>query len=346
MTLLQAVHEAVEKHPLTQADAEEVMRSILAGESTPAMTAALLTALRMKGETVEELAGFARAMRAAATPIPISEASRPLLDTCGTGGGGVPSFNISTAAAFVAAGAGVRVAKHGNRAITSTSGSADVLEALGVRTQATPELVASAIEEVGIGFLFAPAFHGAMRHVQPIRLELKFRTAFNYLGPLTNPARAEMQLVGTGSEAIAEKLAHALVLLGLRSGFVVRGSDGLGEVTVTGPTTVYRIENGHATKLTLEPADFGFALHPHGCIPGGDARHNASIIESVLQGDGGPCREIVVMNAALALVAAGKAAHYREAADLASKSIDTGAAMHKRHALAQHMAITRRTESE
>src|SRR3984957_7252817 len=188
-----SLHTVVEGRSLTETEAQEAMRALLAGESTPVLTAAFLTALRMKGETVDELTGFARAMRAAALPVPIEDACRPVLDTCGTGGNGTSTFNISTVAAFVVAGAGVRVAKHGNRSISSRCGSADVLEALGVRTTVEPAIVARAIREAGIGFLFAPSFHGATRNVQPVRIELKMRTAFNFLGPLTNPARAEIQ---------------------------------------------------------------------------------------------------------------------------------------------------------
>lgn len=310
------------------------MRAILAGESTPTLTAAFLTALRMKGETVEELAGFARAMRAVSEPLPVSDTCRPLLDTCGTGGNGIPVFNVSTAAAFVAAGAGVHVAKHGNRSISSKCGSADVLEALGVKTAVSPETVAREVEEAGIGFLFAPAFHVAVKHVQPVRLELKLRTVFNYLGTLSNPARAELQLVGTGSAAVAEKLAHALVRLGLRRGFVVSGADGLGEVTVTGPSTVFSIEGGAAKKLTLTPADFGLPVSPLEALGGGDRETNKAIIEGVFAGKRGAARDIVVMNAALALIAAEKASTWTEGARLAEETIDSGAAAAKVHQLA------------
>jgi len=220
---LDLLHCVVDGQSLNEAQAEEAMRAVLAGESSTVLMASFLTALRIKGETVEELTGFARAMRAAALPLKIQERARPLLDTCGTGGTGVSSFNISTIAAFVVAGAGVRVAKHGNRSITSKCGSADVLEALGVATRVAPETVARAIEEIGIGFLFAPSFHAATRHAQPVRLELKFRTFFNYLGPLTNPAGAEFQVVGTWSDAAAEKIAGALARLGTRRAFVVHG---------------------------------------------------------------------------------------------------------------------------
>ena len=337
MTLIEALHAVVEMQSLTEAQAEAAMGVILAGESTPVLTAAFLTALRLKGETVQELAGCARAMRAVSTRVPLDPAVRPLLDTCGTGGGGIPTFNISTTVAFVVAGAGVKVAKHGNRSITSKCGSADVLEALGVRTRATPEEVASSIEQVGIGFLFAPAFHGAMKHVQPIRLELKFRTIFNYLGPLTNPAGAEMQLVGTGSEATAAKLADTLARLGLHSGFVVRGHDGLGEVTVTGPTSIYRIANGKVEKQIVEPVDFGFETHPAATLLGGDPETNRTMVEAVLAGQKGAPREVVLMTAALALIATGKALDFKHGVALAAESIDSGAAGAKLRALAAHL---------
>ncbi|MES1260810.1 MAG: anthranilate phosphoribosyltransferase, partial [Acidobacteriota bacterium] len=309
------------------------LRSLLAGESTPVLTAAFLTALRVRGETLDELTGFARAMRAVAAALPLDESCRPILDTCGTGGNPTAGFNISTIAAFVAAGAGVRVAKHGNRSITSRSGSADLLEALGVRTAVTPEAVARSIRDAGIGFLFAPSFHGAVRHVQPIRLELKFRTAFNFLGPLTNPARAEMQVAGTWSDEGAEKIAGVLARLGLRRGFVVHGSDGLGEVTITGPSMVFSVENGRVERMQVTPEDFGFATQPLGDIRGGDVPFNRALAEAILAGGHGAelqaRREIVLINSALAIVAAGKAADFREGAARAAESIDSGAAARK-----------------
>jgi anthranilate phosphoribosyltransferase len=326
---LDLLHTVVEGRGLTQSQAEAAMRLLLAGESTPALTAAFLTALRMRGETIEELAGFARAMREAAAPLHIAAKYRPVLDTCGTGGNGTSTFNISTVAAFVAAGAGVRVAKHGNRSITSKCGSADVLEALGVRTQVEPETVIRSICEAGIGFLFAPSFHKATRHVQPIRLELKFRTAFNYLGPLTNPARAEMQVCGTWSDEAAAKIAGAMALLGLDRGFVVHGSDGLGEVTITGPSTVFSIRNGVVERMTVTPESFGFAPQSGDGILGGDAARNCVIAESVLEGERGAPRDIVLINSALAIVAAEKAQDFREAALIAAESIDSGAAKQK-----------------
>jgi anthranilate phosphoribosyltransferase len=323
------LHTVVDGRSLTESQAQDAMRALLAGESTAALTAAFLTALRMKGETVEELTGFARAMRAAALVVPIEDAYRPVLDTCGTGGNGTSSFNISTVAAFVVAGAGVRVAKHGNRSISSRCGSADVLEALGVRTAVEPEVVARAIREAGIGFLFAPSFHGATRNVQPVRIELKMRTAFNYLGPLTNPARAEIQVAGTWSDEAAEKIAGAMARLGSHRAFVVHGSDGLGELTITGPSTVFAVQHGAVSRLELSPEDFGLKQRPGESIAGGDVQQNSAVAESILRGEHGPARDIVLMNAALALVAASGASDFREGVMRAEESIDSGAARDK-----------------
>ncbi len=323
---LDLLHRVAQGGVLTESEAETAMQSLLTGQSTPVLTAAFLTALRVRGESVEELTGFARAMRAAALPIPLEPEYRPLLDTCGTGGNSASSFNISTVSAFVVAGAGIRVAKHGNRSITSKCGSADILEALGVNTKAAPDAVAHAIRELGIGFLFAPTFHRATSHVQAVRLELKFRTAFNYLGPLTNPSRPEFQVSGTWSVDAAEKIAGALVRLGLKRGFVVHASDGLGEVTITGPSRVFVISEGVFRKTEVAPEDFGFAPHPFESIHGGDAEVNRAIAESVFAGERGARREIVLINAALAIVAAGKAADYREGVERAAESIDSGAA--------------------
>jgi anthranilate phosphoribosyltransferase len=335
---LDLLHTVTSGRSLTESEAEGAMRTLLAGESTPALTAAFLTALRMKGETVDELTGFARAMRAASTPLPVDPSVRPLLDTCGTGGGGKGTFNISTVTAIVVAGAGVRVAKHGNRSISSICGSADLLEALGVKTHVTPEVAAASIRDAGIGFLFAPAFHSAMKHVQPVRLELKMRTAFNYLGPLSNPARAEVQVTGTWSEDAAEKIAGALARLGLQRGYVLHGSDGLGELTVTGPSLVFDIRSGTVNKMTLAPEDFGLPRHPFEALQGGDAELNRKIAESILAGEAGAPRDIVLMNSALALVAAGKAKDWKSGVKLAAHSIDSGAAHSKLDALRKAMA--------
>jgi anthranilate phosphoribosyltransferase len=323
------LHAIVEGRSLTEAEAQDAMRALLSGESTPVLTAAFLTALRMKGETVDELTGFARAMRAAALTVPIEDRYRPVLDTCGTGGNGTSTFNISTVAAFVVAGAGVRVAKHGNRSISSRCGSADVLEALGVRTAIEPELVARAIREAGIGFLFAPMFHGATRNVQPVRIELKMRTAFNYLGPLTNPARAELQIAGTWSDEAAEKIAGAMARLGCLRAYVVPGSDGLGELTITGPSTVFKVEPGSVSRMELSPADFGLEVQPAEGICGGDVECNRAIAQSILDGKAGPARDIVLMNAALALMASTGVPDFREAMERSRESIDSGAAREK-----------------
>jgi anthranilate phosphoribosyltransferase len=335
---LDLLHAIAGGRSLTEQEAENAMRALLAGESTPILTSAFLTALRMKGETTDELTGFARAMRAASMPLPIDPSIRPLLDTCGTGGGGKGTFNISTLTAIVVAGAGMRVAKHGNRSISSQCGSADLLEALGVRTNVSPETAARAIREAGIGFLFAPAFHTAMKHVQPVRLELKMRTAFNYLGPLSNPAGAEVQVTGTWSEDAAEKIAGALARLGLERGYVVHASDGLGELSVTGPAKVFDVRKGKVSSMTLTPEDFGVARHPFESLLGGDAARNRAIAESVLAGEPGAPRDIILMNASLALVACGRAGDWKGGVAMAIDSIDSGAALRKLAALREAMA--------
>ena len=326
---LELLHAVVEGVSLSEQQAETAMGALLAGESTPVLTAAFLTALRIKGETVDELTGFARAMRAAAVPLDIGPEFRPLLDTCGTGGNRTSAFNISTVAAFVVAGAGVRVAKHGNRSLASKCGSADVLEALGVNTRIGPAAVKRTIEEAGIGFVFAPTFHQATRHVQPIRAELKIRSAFNFLGPLTNPAGAEMQVAGTWSDEAAAKIAGALARLGLQRGYVVHGSDGLGELTLTGPSTVFSVAAGVVERRTLSPEDFGFTPQSLDGIRGGDIGQNEAIARSVLAGDSGPARDIVLMNAALALHTARPKWSFTEVVERGAESIDSGAASHK-----------------
>jgi anthranilate phosphoribosyltransferase len=335
---LDLLHAVADGRSLTEKEAENAMRALLAGESTPVLTSAFLTALRMKGETADELTGFARAMRAASTPLPLDPSVRPVLDTCGTGGGGKGTFNISTMTAIVVAGAGMRVAKHGNRSISSKCGSADLLEALGVRTNVTPEVAAAAIRDAGIGFLFAPAFHPATKHVQPVRLELKMRTAFNYLGPLSNPAQAEVQVTGTWSEDAAERIAGALARLGLERGYVVHGSDGLGELTVTGASTVFDVRDGRVTKMSLTPEDFGISRQPFEALLGDDAARNKVIAEAILAGEHGAPRDIVLMNASLALEASGKTGDWKTGVAMAAESIDSGAALKKLAALREAMA--------
>ena len=319
-----------------------VTAEILSGKCTDAQIAALLVALHMKGETVEEVVGFAEAIRAAARPLNLHRHSivdvsgtgrEALVDTCGTGGSTSATFNISSATAFVVAGAGVRVAKHGNRSISSKKGSADVMEALGVNIHLPPDRLAACLEEVGIAFLFAPAMHSAIKYVQPARRELKIRTIFNLLGPLTNPANASGQVVGVYALDLVEKLAEALSMLGLHRGFVVHGLDGLDEITLTGPTRVAEIRDGAVRTYEITPEEFGLTRATLNDISGGDSTTNAVLIRNVLHGDKSPRRDVVLLNAAGALVAAGRADHIVDALPLARQSLDCGAAAGKLEAL-------------
>jgi anthranilate phosphoribosyltransferase len=334
MSLLDHLSRLVAHESLSAEDAEQAMELILRGEASQPQIAGFLVALRMKGETVNELVGFARAMRRMAAPIRHGLNGEVLLDTCGTGGDGCNTFNISTIAAFVVAGTGVHVAKHGNRSISSRCGSADLLEAWGIRVAMSPDETARAIREVGIGFLFAPAVHMAMKHAQPVRVDLKLRTVFNLLGPLTNPAGATAQLLGGPSRKSAELMAGAMAELGLQHGFVVHGSDGLDEITTTGPTDTWEICGGRVEPRVLEPGDF--AVHPASAqdLKGGDRKQNLEIANAVLGGAHGPQRDIVLVNAAAALVAAGKAETFLEGMALGVVSIDSGAAREKVAALA------------
>src|SRR5579872_6410959 len=302
MSLLPYLERVAEREDLTSAEAQSAMLTILRGEASAPQIAAFLMALRMKGETVEELVGFARAMREMAAPVNVGLNGEALLDTCGTGGGGPPTFNISTIVAFVVAGAGVRVAKHGNRSNSTPCGSADLLEMMGIDIAFESEQAARAIREVGIGFLFAPAVHTAMKYAQPVRRDLKMRTVFNLLGPLTNPAGANSQLVGAPSAKAAELMAGALAALGLRRGFVVHGSDGLDEITTTGPTLAFEIRNGRLERRDLEPADFAVPVARAKDLEGGDQARHLEIANAVLAGEHGPARDIVLANAAAALV--------------------------------------------
>jgi len=334
MSLLAYLHRVTDHGNLTAAEAETAMAAILTGEATTAQIAAFLVALRMKGETEDELLGFARAMRAQATAVDPGVADEPLLDVVGTGGDGQSTFNISTTAAFVVAGAGVRVAKHGNRAISSRCGSADVLEKLGVKLLADPEMMGRAIREIGIGFLFAPALHPAMRHAMPARQELKMRTVFNLLGPLTNPASATRQLVGASSAHAAELMASVLARLGLARASVVHGSDGLDEITTTGPTLAFEVSDSAITRRSFAPEDFGVERASIETLRGGDGEENAAITRAILAGEAGPKRDIVLVNASAALVVAAVAADFREGVAIAARSIDSGAARRKAEELA------------
>src|SRR5271157_1084153 len=341
--ILDALHRiANHRQSLSREEAHAVMTEILTGQCSDAQIAALLVALHMKGETVEEIVGFAEAIRAAATPLELRAGSvldasgtgrdalrDSLIDTCGTGGDASGTFNISTATAFVVAGAGVRVAKHGNRSVTSKCGSADVMEALSVNINLPAAQIAACLRQVGIAFLFAPAMHSAMKHVQTARRELRLRTVFNLLGPLTNPARATCQVVGVYSADLVEKLAEALSMLGLHRALVVHGSDGLDEITITGPTRIGEVREGQVHTYEVTPEEFGLQKATLEDISGGDAAQNASLIRGVLAGEKSARRDVVVLNAAAALVAAGRADHLREAVPLAAQAIDSGAAERK-----------------
>ena len=341
--IVEALHRvALHKQDLTRETARAVMAQVLSGKATDAQIAALLVALHMKGETVEEIVGFAEAIRAAASmpsraigdTVDVSGTERDaLIDTCGTGGDTSGTFNISTATALTVAGAGVRVAKHGNRSVSSQCGSADVMEALGVRLTLSPQQLKKCLDDVGIAFFFAPAVHSAMKYVQPARRELKLRTVFNLLGPLTNPANASAQVVGVYSATLVETLARALASLGLHRAMVVHGCDGLDEITISGPTLVGEVRDGNVRTYEVSPEDVGLHAAPLATIMGGDVTENAAIIHAILNGEAGPKRDVVLLNAAAALVVAGKAEHIRAALPLARRSLDSGAAREKLQAL-------------
>ena len=329
LAVLAALHKVVARESLSAAEADAALEEILAGAASPAQVAALMVALAMKGEAVEEVVGFARALRRRAEQVNCGSDPRPLVDTCGTGGDGASTFNISTVTAFVVAAAGARVAKHGNRSISSRCGSADVLEEAGARIQLPPERIAQCVQEVGIGFLFAPALHPAMRNVQPVRAELKMRTMFNLLGPLANPAGAEAQVVGVYDARLVRLLAEALAALGLARGLVVHGSDGLDEITTTGPTTAAEIRDGKVHGRTLYPEEFGVPRAAGPDLAGGDRRENAAILRGILGGEAGPRRDIVLVNAAAVIVTAGLADGFPEGVKLATEAIDSGRAREK-----------------
>jgi anthranilate phosphoribosyltransferase len=344
--LTEAIHRiAHHRGSLGRDEARAVMTELLTGKATDAQIAALLVALHMKGETVEEIVGFAEAMRAAAQPIAdadgnvldVSGTERDaLVDTCGTGGDASDTFNISTASALTIAGAGVRVAKHGNRGITSKCGSADVMEALGVNIAMPVSCLADCLRDVGIAFMLAPAMHAATKYVQSARRELKpLRSVFNLLGPLTNPARASAQVVGVYSGDLVEKLALALKMLGLHRALVVHGEDGLDEISISGRTKIGEVRGEWVRVYEVTPEQFGLGKAPLSAITGGDLKTNAEIIRKILAGEKSPRRDIVLMNASAALVAAGRADSLAEAMPLAVQSIDSGAAGKKLAALAE-----------
>jgi anthranilate phosphoribosyltransferase len=321
-----AIAKLVERQDLSEPEAAACMQELMSGAATPAQFGAFATALRMKGETVDEIAGMAAVMREHAAHVVVDG---PLLDTCGTGGDASGSFNVSTCAAFVAAGAGARVAKHGNRAMSSQCGSADVLEALGAKIDLTPEQVARCIETAGIGFMFAQAFHPAMKHVGPARREIGIRTVFNILGPLTNPADARRRVLGVARADLIEMVATVLGRLGVEHALVVHGEGGLDEVSASGPTTIAELTGDGLRTYRITPEDCGLPTHDAVALRGGTPDENAKALRSVLEGAPGPLRDFTLINAAAALKAWGAAADFADGAELAAKSIDSGAAAAK-----------------
>jgi len=346
----QAIAKLVELHNLSEGEMIEVMNQIMSGECTPAQIGSFITALRMKGETIEEISGAARVMRERATPIRVGRNvldidrddinldQETILDVVGTGGDGTNTFNISTTVSFVVSACGVKVAKHGNRSVSSACGSADVLEKLGVNLDVTPEQVERCINEIGIGFLFAPALHGAMKHAIGPRREIGIRTIFNILGPLTNPANADCQVMGVYREELVEKMAGVLHRLGCKRGFVVHGRDGMDEITLTGETAAAEVSAEGVRLFTITPEEFGFTRCSMQDLKGGDAVANAAIIRAVLSGEQGPKREIVLVNAAYALLAAGRCATVLQGVTMATEALDSGRALQQMTRLA---ALTR-----
>ncbi len=319
-----AIAKVVERIDLTEAEMMAVMDEVMTGGASPAQIGSFLTALRMKGETVEEITGAAKVMREKATKV---DAPDGVVDTCGTGGDGSMTFNISTAAAFVASGAGLKIAKHGNRSVSSNCGSADVLRALGVNIEAEVSRVEECISKAGIGFLFAPMLHGAMKYAAPVRREIGIRSIFNVLGPLTNPAGARRQVIGVYDPALTDSLAKVLNNLGSERAFIVRGEDGLDEITLADATRVTELNAGSIRTYHISPEDFGFARCAPADLKGGGPDENASIIMGVLEGRKGPARDIVLLNAAAAITAGGLAPRLEEGIALAHGSIDSGEAL-------------------
>ena len=317
--------------PLTGAEAEAAFSALFEGAATPAQLGGLLMALRVRGETVDEIAAAARAMRARMNRIAIPQGA---MDIVGTGGDGKGTLNISTATAFVVAGAGVPVAKHGNRNLSSKSGSADALTQLGLNVMATPEMAEKALAETGICFMMAPMHHPAMRHVGPARTELGTRTVFNLLGPMTNPGGVRRQLTGTFDRVWNRPMAETLRELGSDSVWIVHGSDGTDEISIAGPTWVAQLKDGEITEFEISPEDAGLPVHPFEAVLGGDPAQNASALRNLLAGETGAYRDAVLLNAAAALLIAGKAANLAEGAEIAAESIDSGAAQVKLDALA------------
>jgi anthranilate phosphoribosyltransferase len=337
MTIQEALAHLLEGRDLSRAEARDVMNQIMSGEATPAQMGGFLVALRLKGERAEEIAGCAEAMREHV--LSVRPRREDLVDTAGTGGDGARTFNISTAAALVAAAAGAGVAKHGNRAVSSASGSADVLEALGFRLDLAPPEIERSIDELGFGFLFAQTHHPAMRHAAPVRRELATRTVFNVLGPLTNPAGARAQVVGVYAPELVETIASVLATLGARRAFVVHGAGGIDELSPAGPNLVCEVVDGDVTRRDIDPADFGVPRCSSADLAGGTPAENAAVVKEIMAGASGPKRDAVLLNAAGAIAAAGHATDLAEGYGLAAEAVDSGAAAERLDAL---VAFSRR----
>ena len=332
----ESIDTVVSGQSLSMEDASLVMREIMEGEATPAQLGAFLTALALKGETTQEIAGMAKVMREMALQVKVDG---ELIDTVGTGGDGKNTFNISTATAFVAAGAGLKVAKHGNRAASGSCGSADVLEALGVQIELSPEAVAQCVNEVGVGFMFAPAFHPAMRYAGPVRREIGIRTVFNILGPLTNPAGAQTQLLGVAFPELGGIMAEVLGFLGSHHAMIVHGHGGLDEISLSGDTSVWEVRGGEVEEWTLHVEDTGLPETPIEAIRGGTKEENAATMRRVFQGEQGPVRDMVLLNSAGVLMVGDKAESIRKGIEMSAGIIDSGAALAK---LDQMIEVTQR----
>lgn len=328
MTFKQALQQLLDRKNFTHAEMLEIMRMMMSGELTAVQISSLLMGLRMKGETVDEIAAAAQVMRELSTKVTIVDTSH-LIDTCGTGGDGIQTFNVSTACAFVAAAAGAHVAKHGGRSVSSTCGSADVLEALGVNVNQTPEQVARCVDEIGIGFMFAPNHHSAMKHAAPVRRELGIRTLFNLLGPMTNPAGAKRQVMGVFHKDLTMLLAQVLQRLGSEHVMVVHGADGMDEISFTGDTYVAELKNGEVSEYVLNPAQFGLPVHTLASIQIQDAAESKAMVLDVLNGKLGAARDIVLLNSAAAIYVAGLVDTLQAGVSRAAEVIDSGAALHK-----------------
>ncbi|PPC84443.1 MAG: anthranilate phosphoribosyltransferase [Methylotenera sp.] len=332
MSYAQTLNRLINGEDLSFEAMQNLMQQVMAGELTSAQIAGVLVALRIKGETVDEIAAAASVMRSLSTKVNIQEVSH-LVDTCGTGGDGIQTFNISTVSAFVAAAAGAKVAKHGGRSVSSTCGSADVLEALGVNVNLTPEQVANTVNQVGLGFMFAPNHHSAMKHAAPVRRELGIRTLFNLLGPLTNPASAKRQVMGVFSRDLTGKLAHVLKQLGSEHVMVVCGADGIDEISFTGDSHIAELKDGKVLEYTVNPTQFGLNLHELNSIRVNDAQESKQMILDLLAGKTGPARDIVLLNAGAAIYVAGISPTLAAGIHTAAEMLDSGKALQKMQAL-------------